>query len=154
MPERCIDALQRSPKTPEHLYVFPICHGDLGASVHPIWFGVFGGHQYICQAFWCLSVHTFVSQLITFMPIFPHHCGLLLYWTGCLWMSAMLLAVVPFFVVFIMSQASTTMAMTTTPLVTVVSSGMLSLLSTVTMAPSSWGFQQHQASMMWFCQHH
>ena len=51
-------------------------------------------------------------------------------------MSAMLHAAVPFFVVFIMSQASTTTVMTTTPLVTVVSSGMPSLLSTVTMAPS------------------
>ena len=50
-------------------------------------------------------------------------------------MSVMLQAVVPFFVVFIMSQVSTTMAMTTTPPVTVVSLGMSSLLSTVTMAP-------------------
>ena len=47
----------------------------------------------------------------------------------------MLHAVVPFFVVFIMLQASTTMAMTSSPLVTVVPSGTLSLLSMVTMAP-------------------
>ena len=43
-------------------------------------------------------------------------------------MSAMLHAVVTFFVVFIVSQASATMAMTYTPLVTVVCSGTLSLL--------------------------
>ena len=49
----------------------------------------------------------------------------------------MLHAVVPLFAVFIMSQASTTMAMTTAPLVTVVSSGMS--LSTVNMAPSLMG---------------
>ena len=39
-------------------------------------------------------------------------------------MSVMLHAVVPFFVVFIMSQASTSMARTTTTPMTVVSSGM------------------------------
>ena len=44
--------------------------------------------------------------------------------------------VFPFFLVFITSQAFTTMAMTTTALVTAVFFGMLSLLSTVTMAPS------------------
>ena len=41
--------------------------------------------------------------------------------------------------VFIMSQASTTMAMTITPPVTCVCSGMSSLLSTVTIAPSLMG---------------
>ena len=54
-------------------------------------------------------------------------------------MSAMLHAVVPFFVVFIGSRASTTMAMTTTAPVTVVSSGTSSDLSTITMAPSLMG---------------
>ena len=68
-----------------------------------------------------MSVSTSIaSKFKTVIPVASHHCGLLLYWTGCLWMSAMLHAVVPFFVVFIMSQASTTMAMTNTPLVTVV----------------------------------
>ena len=62
-------------------------------------------------------------------------CCFLLDWIlGCL----MLHAIVLFFVVFIMSQVSTTMAMTTTLLVTVVSSGMSSL-SSVTMAPSMLG---------------
>ena len=55
----------------------------------------------------------------------------------------------PFFVVFIMSQAFTTMAMTTSPPVTVECSGTLSLLSTVTMAPSLLGLPttsgQHDA---------
>ena len=41
--------------------------------------------------------------------------------------------------VFIMSQASATMATTTTPPVTVVCSSTLSLLTTVTMAPSLMG---------------
>ena len=44
-------------------------------------------------------------------------------------------AVVLFFIVFIMSQVSTTMAITTTPLVTMVSSR-ISSISSVTMAPS------------------
>ena len=90
---------------PVHLYVPPyhmflICHGDFGASVHPICLGVFGGHQYICQAFLCLSVPAFASQFITVILIASHHCRLHPYWTGFLWMSAMLHAVVPFFVVF------------------------------------------------------
>ena len=64
------------------------------------------GHQYIFQTFQCLSGHPFASQFIMVMLGTLHHWGLLLYWTGCLWMSTMLHAVVPFFVVFIMSQAS------------------------------------------------
>ena len=37
-----------------------------------------------------VSVSTSIcSQFITVMPVAPHHCGLLLYWTGCLWLSAM-----------------------------------------------------------------
>ena len=122
-----------------HLYIFlcsPYVMGTLRASVHPTCLWIFRGHQYICQEFWCLSVHPFAHQLITVMPGAPHHCGLLLYWTGCLLMSAMLHSVVPFFVVFIMSKASTTMATAMTPPVTVVSSGPSSLL---TMAPSLMG---------------
>ena len=85
-----------------------------------------GGHQHICNAFWCLSVH----------PLFSVY-GLLL--TGFdTWMSVMLHAVVLFFVVFIMSQVHITTAMTITPLVTVVSSGTLSL-SSVTVVPSLLG---------------
>ena len=79
---------------------------------------------------------SFTSQFITAIPVAPHYCGLLLYWTACLWMSAMLHAVVPFIVVFIMSQASTTMSMTTTPPVTYVLASMSFLLSMVTMATS------------------
>ena len=76
----------------------PYVIGTCGASVHPICLGVF----------WGLSVHlsgilvsvstSTASQFITVRPVAPHHCGLLLYWTGCLWMSAMLHAVCPFFV--------------------------------------------------------
>ena len=54
-------------------------------------------------------------------------------------MSAMLHAVAPFLVVFIMSQASTTTAMNSTPPATVVYSVTSSLLSMVTMAPSLIG---------------
>ena len=86
------------------------------------------------------------------MPVATHHCGLLLYWIGCLWMSAILHAVVPFFVVFIMSQASTTMAMTNTLPVIVVFSGKSPLLLTVTMAPSLMGLPatsgQHDVVLM------
>ena len=121
--------------TPCMFPFFSICHGDSGGIYIPNMSLVFWGDQYICQAFQCLSVYPFASQFIIFMPATAHHCGLLLYWTGCLWMSAMLHAVVPFFVVFIMSQASTTMAMITTPLLPVVSFGMSSLLSTITIAP-------------------
>ena len=82
-----------------------------------------GGHQLICQAFWCLSVHPLSQSLGKF----------LLDWIffGCL-LCIMLLYL---FCSFIMSEASTTTATTTTPLVMVVSSGLLSL-SSVTVAPS------------------
>ena len=53
--------------------------------------------------------------------------------------SAVLHAVVPLFVVFIICQTPTTTAMATTPQVTVVYSGTLSLLSVVTMVPSLMG---------------
>ena len=120
---------------PVHLYVFPICHGDMGGICNPICFGVFGEHQYICQHFGvcqyiiCLSVHISHASCSPSLWVAS-------YWTGCLWMSALLHAVVCFFVVFLMSQASTTIATTTTHPVTVVSSDTSSLLATVTMAPS------------------
>ena len=63
---------------PIHLYAFPyppctsvcspstICSpyvmGTYGGSVHLYVLGSLGGHQYICQAFLCLSVHPFASQ--------------------------------------------------------------------------------------------
>ena len=57
-----------------------------------------------------------------------------------------------FFVVISLSQASVTMAMTTTPPVTVVCSGTASLLTTVTMAPSLMGLPamsgQHDISLL------
>ena len=98
--------------------------------------GSFWEHQNIFQAFLCLSVHPFALQFIT-QPVALHHCGSLLYWTGCLWMYAMLHAVdlfCPCSASF-MSQASTTTSMTTTH-VTVVCSNTPSCLSAVTMAPS------------------
>ena len=59
------------------------------------------------------------------------------YWTGYFWMSVMLHAVVPFFVVSL-CLGSTTMAMATMPPVTVVSSGMSSV-SLVTVASYMMG---------------
>ena len=86
----------------------------------PPYVGVWG-HQHVCQAFWCLSVHPLFSVCGCFLLD-----GIL----GCL----MLHAVVLFFIVFIMSQVSTTMAMTTTPLTSDMSS-----ISSVTLAPSLMG---------------
>ena len=81
--------------------MFSIWHGDFrGYLYNPYVLGTFGWHQYICQAFLCLSVYPFAFQFIKVMPFAPHHCGLHLYWAGWLWMSAMLHAVVPFFVAF------------------------------------------------------
>ena len=78
-------------------HMFPIHHGDFGGHLYtPYALGCFGGHQYISQAFLCLTVHPFASWSITVIPVAPHHCGLLLCCTGCLWMPAMLYAVVPF----------------------------------------------------------
>ena len=67
------------------------------------------------------------------IPVAPHHCGSLFYWTRCLRMYFVLCSL------FIMSLASATMAMTTIPLVTVVCSSTSSILTTATMAPSSMG---------------
>ena len=113
------------PIHPVHQYVLSIPYvphmsWKLWGHLYTPYVGVFWRHQYICQAFLCLSVHPFASQFITVIPVASHDCGLLLYWTGCLWMSGTLHAVVPFFVVSFISQASATMAMTTTPLVTCV----------------------------------
>ena len=81
-------------------HMFPICQGDLGPSVHPICLGVFWGPSRHLSGI-SVSISTSIaSQFITFIPVAVHHCGLLLYWNGCLWMSDMLHAVVPFFVVF------------------------------------------------------
>ena len=125
------------PSIPPYICMFPlycmflICHGDSGASVHPM-------YQYICQAFLCLSVHPFASQFISHTSCSPS------LWAASLldWMSmdvcyascccSFLCSI------FIISHISTTMAMTT-PLVTVVCSG-TSSLSMVTIAPSLMGF--------------
>ena len=113
-------------------HMFPICHGDLRASVHPICLGVF----------WGASVHPsgiLVAVCTSICPLVHNSdtCCSPSLWVASLldwilWMSALLHAVVPFFTFFIMAQGSTTMAMTTTPLVTVVFSSTLSLLSMVT----------------------
>ena len=112
-----------------------ICHGDLGASVHPYVLGSSGAigtsvsHSNVCQYIHCQSVHNSNTS-----------------WSPALWVASLLdwISMVVCYAscccsflcdVFIMSQASTIMAMTTTPLVTVMCSCMSSLPSTVTMAP-------------------
>ena len=76
----------------------------IGCLVWPLYtpydLGSFGGHQDFSQAFLCLSVHEFASQFITVIPFAHHHCGLLLYWTVYILMSAMFHAAVSSFVVF------------------------------------------------------
>ena len=65
--------------------IFPKCHGTLGASVHPICLRVFGRASVHLS---CISVSisaSIVLQFIMVIPVAPHHCGLLLYWPGCLW---------------------------------------------------------------------
>ena len=78
----------------------PVCSlyimGFEGASVHPICHGDFQQepvHWYLCQTFLSLSVYPFAPHFIMVIPVAPHHCGSLLYWTGCLWMYAQLHAV-------------------------------------------------------------
>ena len=112
----------------------PYVTGTWWASVHPICLGFFWGatvHLWgISMSFItsiCLSSHTscspslLVASLLDWMPmdVFCASCC-------CSFLCS----------VFIMSQASTTMAMNTTPPVTVVCCGMSSHLSAVTMGPS------------------
>ena len=143
------------PHTPCMSYVL-CCLYVMGAWGHlyiPYVLGSFGGistslrHFSVCQYIHCLSVNN------SHASCFPSF-GLLL--TGLDAPMDVLYAscCCSFLCSFIMSQASTTMVITSTPPVTVVSSGTSSLPSTVTMAPSLMGFQHHQVSMMWFCHHH
>ena len=127
----CLNAPQTSVCTPAHLYVFPIRYGDSGCICTSHMFWGLGGHQHSVR-------HFCVCQYISCLSIPNSHSSC----SPSLWVASLLdwifmdisYAVVLFFVVFIMSQAST-MAMVTTPLMTVVSSG-TSSLSVVTMAPS------------------
>ena len=84
------------------------------------------GHQYIFQAFWCLSVHPLFLSL-----------WVASYWTGYFWMSVTLHAFVPFFVISLCFMSLLPWLTTMLP-VTMVSSGMSSL-SLFTMVPSLVG---------------
>ena len=138
----CTPHISVHPCTPVHLYfplyhIFPMCHWDLGESVHPICLGVFWGASVHLSGISvsiitsiCLSVHSshtscspslWVDSLLDWMPVnvcYASYC--------CSFLCS----------VFIISHASTTMCMTTTPPVTVVCYCMSSLLSMVTMVPS------------------
>ena len=152
--------LRRHPYSPcmPHMFVHPlihpyspctsVCPHTPCTSVCPPYTICISVHPICLEIFWGVSVHmsgisVSVSTSIC-LSVNKSHVSctpslwLLPYWTGWLWMSAILLAV-PFFVAFIMSQASTTLATNTTPPVTVVSSGMSSLFSIVTMVPSLMG---------------
>ena len=73
MPPVCLYA----PYTLVHLYVLPIPYvphmswGNGGISVQAICLAVFEGHQNICQAFLCLSVHPYASQFISHTSCCP-----------------------------------------------------------------------------------
>ena len=69
---------------PPYTIMFPICHGNLGASICPIWHGVFWGistsviHFCVCQCIMCPSVHNghtscspalWVTSLMNLMPL-------------------------------------------------------------------------------------
>ena len=110
----------------------PICHGDFwGAYVH----------LYICQTSLVsqdihLSLSSYWSYQLHSIIVDHFSAGLDAYEYM---VSFMLLTCSFLCSVFIMSQASATVAVTTTPPVTVVCSGTSSLLTTVTMAPSLMG---------------
>ena len=135
---------------PHNMSVYPLYVCVPHTSIcPPIHHGDIGGHLYISQTLLCLLVHPFVYQFILVIPVAQHHCGslavsfmagfstylfwvlfFLLCWTRGLWMYAQAtccLLVLFLCSVFIMSQASATMATTTTPTVTVVCSSISSL---------------------------
>ena len=98
-----------------------------GESIHPMCLGSQGGISTSVRHFG-VSVHPLFLSL-----------QIASYWTGYLWVDVCYASCCcTFLCSFIMSQISTTMAMTTTPAVTVMSSGMSSL-SSVTMAPFMMG---------------
>ena len=118
--------------------MLPICHGDF-----------FGGTSTSVRHFCvstsiCLSVHNshnscspslWVASLLDWMPIDVWYAS-----CCCSFLCS----------VSIMSQASTTMAVTTT-VVTVVCSDNHLFSQWLPWPPPWWGLQQHQISMMWFC---
>ena len=135
-----LDAPQTSvcPCTPPYICMFLGASAydmGMGASVHPM-FGVWG-HQHICQAFWCLSVHPLSLSL-----------WVASYWTGYFWMSVTLHAVVPFFVVSLclkppLPQLWLLFLWWLWCLV------VCHLYYWLPWLPPWWGFQQHWVSMMW-----
>ena len=143
------------PLYPLYICMFPhtICSPYVMGTLEHLYtqkvFGSFEGHQYICNAFLCLSVHTFASQLITVIPVDPHNCGLLLYWIGCLWMSTMLHAVVAFFVVFSLSLKLLLPQLQLLLLWWLLCALLCHLfIQWLHWPPPWWGFQQCQVNMM------
>ena len=102
-------------------HMFPICHQELGGIYTPhLSWGLLGGISISVMSFLCLLVHPFASQFIHYNSCSPS------LWVVSLldWMPMyvfMLCFTLLFFLcsVFIMSKASTIMAMTTIPPVTV-----------------------------------
>ena len=136
---------------PPKPYVPQYVMGTWGHLYTPYVLGSFGergvsGHL---SGILCLMVHPFASHFITVIPVAPHHCRLLLYWTGSLWMSAMLHAVVPFFVVFSLCLKFL-LRWLWLPLLWWLLCALIYHLSSqwLPWPPPWWGFQQHQVSMM------
>ena len=115
-----------------------------------------GTRGHICTSvrYFCVST-SIASHFLTVIPVAPHHCGLLLYWTGCLWMSAMLHAVVPFFVVFSLCLKPLLPWLWLLLLWWLLCAPVWHLFfQALPWAPPWWGFQWHQVSMMWLCHCH
>ena len=103
-----------------YLHLFPICQGDLGASVIDISVSQYIHLPPVHKSYQLLNIivgHMQSSVWLALVPICSGYCFFLLYWTGglqmctqasCCWLVLFLCSI------FIMSQASTTMATTTT----------------------------------------
>ena len=140
--------------------MLPMCHGDSGGicSPHMSW-GLLGQHLYITTSVRHFCVCQYIHLLLSSQWSYP----LLPIIVGCFsngldaygYILSFLLLTCSFLCsVFIMSHASASKVMTTTPPLTDVYSGTSSLLTTITMDPSLMGFLATSGSMMWFCNHH
>ena len=77
-----------APYPPVHLYVFPYVMGTWrGHLCTPYVLGSLRGYQYICQAFWCLSVHLFA------LSVHNSHASCSLIIVGCFLVEWMLMGV-------------------------------------------------------------
>ena len=101
-PNVCMPTYLPSTSVCPPYYMFHKCHWNFGGNLYtPYVLGSFGASVHLSGI--SVSVSTSIaSQFIIAIPVDPNDCGLLLYWTGCLGMSAMIHTVFPFFVVFLL----------------------------------------------------